>query len=721
MNLEALAPEGHHEVIGDATTPPTHRQFCLKEGDLFLVCDRLGDVHGAADGLFLDDTRLLSRLLLRLAGDTPALLSTAVGRDNVIFTAHMTNRPLSPLGQAGTPEGVVHIERKRLLFEGRLYERLLFTNYGDADAHLPLEFSFDADFRDMFEVRGQPRANHGRIFGPEPAGDRVEFRYLGLDGVERRCELTFSEAPGRLGPHSAALEMDIPPGEHRAVYLEIGPERGPTPSPLRFRRAALQAKACTRARLQRGARVRSSGRLFDDWIERSRSDLALLTTELPTGPYPYAGIPWFSTTFGRDAIFTAWQVLWLNPGLARGVLRFLASTQATEVDSFRDSAPGKILHEARRGEMAARGEVPFGKYYGGVDTTCLYVVLAAAYAGRTGDLALIDELWPSLLAAVGWMDSFNGKDKDPLGLIRYARAADTGLVNQGWKDSGDSIFHADGRFPDGPIALVEVQGYAFAAYRGMARLAAARGHREQADVWRARADRLRHVVEQHFWMEEQGFYGIALDGHDQLCRVKASNAGHLLFVGLPTAERARSVIRELTGPTFANGWGIRTLACDQPRYNPMSYHNGSVWPHDTAICAAGFRRYGAGRAVREMISELFETAVRFDMRLPELFCGFTRAGGEPPVAYPVACLPQAWAATAVFGLLQASLGLTVNGWRGELHLRAPRLPVGISELRLDRMPIGDRPVDVLFREAGDRVMVLPGRDEQHGVPLITHT
>jgi len=717
MDDAALLPEAHFEAAGEAHAHRTERLYCLKEGDLFLVCDELGDIQGAADGLFLNDTRLLSRLVLRLDGSAPALLSTAVGRDNVLFTAHLTNRPLAPIGQSGTPEGVVHIERKRLLFEGRLYERLLCTNFGDATATLPLDLAFAADFRDMFEVRGQPRPARGESAPPQIHGNAVEFHYVGLDGAERRTVLAFSEPPARLGPGHAAFDLEIPPSRATAIYLEAGREEGPAPSAARFRRAALEAKLVMRRRLQRGGRVRSSGRLFDSWIEKSRADLALLTTELATGPYPYAGIPWFSTTFGRDAIITAWQVLWLDPGLARGVLRFLASTQAAEHSSFRDAQPGKILHEARRGEMAARGEVPFARYYGGVDTTCLFVALAAAYARRTGDLELIEELWPALTSAVAWMEGFAAAD--PLGLIRYARGADTGLLNQGWKDSHDSIFHADGRYPEGPIALVEVQGYAFAAYRGMARLARARGDEERSRAWQARAERLRQVVEERFWMPDQQYYGIALDGRDELCRVKGSNAGHLLFVGLPSPDRGAAVIRELMGPRFANGWGLRTLASDEPHYNPMSYHNGSVWPHDTALCAAGFRRYGAADAVQQLLAAMFEAAVQFDMRLPELFCGFRRGGGEPPVAYPVACLPQAWAAASAFGLLQACLGLTVDGWRRELHLRSPRLPPGISEIRLEGLSLHDRRLDLLFRLAGDRVMVLSGREEEQNVPLIT--
>ena len=719
MDDLALAPEAHFEAASEREQRSPDRLFTLKEGDVFLVCDASGDIHGVADGLFHNDTRLLSRLILRLDGSPPALLSSAVGRDNVIFTANATNRPLTPIGAVTTPEGVVHLERKRLVWDGRLYERIRCVNYGEAPATLPLDFSFDADFKDMFEVRGQTRAQRGRRGAPTVLPNGVKFQYEGLDGARRECVIAFSERPAHLDAHHASVRLELAPRAPKDLYLEVGPEEGPPPAARRFRRASLVAKAAMRRRLRRGGRVQTCGRLFNAWLDKSRADLALLTTDLPTGPYPYAGIPWFSTTFGRDAIITAWQLLWLDPSLAKGVLAYLAHTQAEEHSSFQDAAPGKILHEARRGEMAAQGEVPFGRYYGGVDTTCLFVALAAAYAERTGDRPFLDQIWPALLAATEWMDSF--ATSDPLGLIRYERGAKTGLLNQGWKDSHDSIFHADGRTPEGPIALVEVQGYAYAAYCGMARLAATRFDRDRAEAWRQRAEQIRRAVEARFWMPELSYYGIALDGENALCQVKASNAGHLLFVGLPSPDRAQAVMRTLLGAGFANGWGLRTLASDQPRYNPMSYHNGSVWPHDTALCAIGFRRYGGADSVPRLLSALFEAAVHFDMRLPELFCGFPRHAGEPPVAYPVACLPQAWAAASVFGILQACLGLHVDGWRHELHVRSPRLPWGISELRLENLPVGERRLDLVFREADGRVMVLPGRNEEQGVPLITHT
>ncbi|MEI9964757.1 MAG: amylo-alpha-1,6-glucosidase [Caulobacteraceae bacterium] len=377
------------------------------------------------------------------------------------------------------------------------------------------------------------------------------------------------------------------------------------------------------------------------------------------------------------------------------------------------------MHETRKGEMTSLGELPFGRYYGGVDTTPLFVALAGAYADRTGDMEFINQLWPALEAATSWMDQFGDSDGD--GLIDYQRGEETGLANQGWKDSQDSIFHADGSFPEGPIALVEVQGYAFAAYRAMAGLAARRGETAASERWAGRAEQIRQSVEERFWMEEEGAYGIAIDGNGELCRVCASNPGHLLFCGLPTPERARRVSEQLLSSPFASGWGIRTLAEGQARYNPMSYHNGSIWPHDTALCVAGMARYGERRGVVRLLSEIFETAVRFEMRLPELFCGFPRFPGEPPVAYPVACLPQAWAAGSIFMLLQACLGVTVDGWNREIRVDHPHLPIGIDSLRIDGLRVGPRRADLVFQQAGERVIAVPGRRSDPGTPLIVRT
>ncbi|MDB5457065.1 MAG: amylo-alpha,6-glucosidase [Caulobacter sp.] len=707
-------PAGAAEQAETGEPRAPYQLFALKDRDTFLVADGFGDVLGAADGLFHDDTRLLSRLRLLIGGRPPSLLSAAVSQDNVYFTAHSTNQPLPALGGGAAPHGAIHIERKRLLWNERLYERLRFVNYSRDMVILPVGLEFDADFHDMFEVRGSKRPARGHVLPAELNGRSVTFGYDGLDAVRRQSVISFSEPPGRLTPQRADFMFMLAAEDEFELYLEVGPRPDHPPTRERWRDAAAAARFDMRGRRRGGARLHSSGRLFNEWLEKSRADLALLTTELDTGPYPYAGIPWFSTPFGRDAIITAWQVLWIEPRLARGVLSYLAAHQAVEVSAFRDSAPGKIMHETRKGEMTSLGELPFGRYYGGVDTTPLFVCLACAYAERTGDMAFVARLWEPLMAAILWLEHFGDSDGD--GLIDYARGADTGLSNQNWKDSEDSVFHRDGRFPDGPIAVVEVQGYAFAAFKGMADLARRRGEVELAGRWAARAERLRQTVEDRYWMEDMGFYAMAIDGHGAPCRVRGSNPGHLLFSGLPSPERAKRVAQALLAPDFHNGFGVRTLAAGEPRYNPMSYHNGSVWPHDTAICAMGLARYGERDGVVQMLSGLFETAAHYEMRLPELFCGFPRFPGEPPVAYPVACLPQAWAAGSAFMMLQACLGVSVDGWRGEVHVSGARLPIGIDRLSIESLGVGGRLTNLWFERTGPHILARGGRDDT--VPIL---
>jgi glycogen debranching enzyme len=706
-------------VIETAKARVADRLFALKDGDTFVVADSFGDIYGDRDGLFHNDTRILSVFKLSLADEAPSLLSAAISSDNVFFVSHLTNRPLPPLGGRSIPEGVIHLERSRYLWTECLYERIEFMNYGDREAVVPLALDFAADFRDMFEVRGQLRPARGRMLPPEIANGQVIFRYEGLDRVLRSAVLSFSRPASRLTAHRAEFLLPLTAAGSCELFIEIGAEGAGRLTRPRYREAAARARRSMRARLRRGARPRSSARLFNEWMEKSRADLALLTSELPTGPYPYAGIPWFSTAFGRDAIITALETLWLDASLARGVLRFLARHQATETSPFQDSAPGKIMHETRKGEMTSLRELPFGQYYGGVDTTPLFVMLAGAYAERTGDLAFTDELWPALLAAINWVERV--ADAHPDGFVAYARAQESGLANQAWKDSEDSIFHADGRFPAGPLAVIEVQGYAFSAMQTMASLAERRGEAMAAMHWRLRAENLRAAIESRFWIEDLGFYGIAQDGERALCRVRASNAGHLLYVGLPRPERAQRVSQQLQSTQFNSGWGLRTLATDQAHFNPMSYHNGSVWPHDTAVCAAGLARYNERDGVARLTDEMFESAVHFGMRLPELFCGFPRAAGEPPIAYPVACLPQAWAAGAAFMLMQACLGLRVDGWRREIIVDRPVLPSGIDRLHIESLDVGGQRMDLRFQRVDDRVVAYGKPRSAATVPVLVYT
>jgi glycogen debranching enzyme len=687
----------------------------LKDGDAFLVADAQGDILGGVDGFFCADTRILSRLRLLIGDKRPSPLSHGLTQDGAVFTFHGANLALPPIGGRATPRGVIHVERRRTLHRERLFERVRLANFGLDEVMLPLAFEFAADFRDMFEVRGLKRMARNSAAEPRLTGRGVAFEYEGLDGVSRSCVLSFSEPPWRQSHRRADFMFILAPGQRIDLFLEAGSEEAEPPARDRFIAALDGARRCVRERAHRGAGLSAADGAFQAWIEQSRSDVALLTTDLATGPYPYAGIPWFSTTFGRDGIITAWQLLWMDPSLARGVLTHLAVKQATGLDSFRDSAPGKIMHEARRGEMAALKEIPFGQYYGGVDTTPLFVALAGAYLRRTGDLDLIRKLWPNLKAAVGWLESHGDSNGD--GLIDYARGAETGLSNQGWKDSEDSVFHSDGRFPVGPVALIEVQGYAYAAWRAMAAMAERLGE-PGGEVWTRRAETIRHDIESKFWMEDKGFYGIAVDGEGELCRPLTSNPGHLLFMGAAAPERAARVTQRLLAAEFDSGWGIRTLALGQVRFNPMSYHNGSVWPHDTAMALAGMARYGERDGVARVLCDLFLASRYFDMRMPELFCGFNKEAGEPPIAYPVACMPQAWAAGSTFMMLQASLGLSIDAQAKVIRLVRPVLPGGIERMSLDGLQVGEGRVDLRFQRLSEGVAVTPGPGSDRSVSVV---
>ncbi len=677
----------------------------LKDGDTFLVADNWGDLKGGADGLFDHDTRILSRFVMTVGLARPSRLSSGVSRDNVFFTAHTTNRPLPPMGGRSAPAGVLHLERRRFVWDRRMFERVRMVNHGVEDVLLPLAFDFGADFADIFQVRGTLREKRGSGETPTHDGRRVTFRYTGLDDVVRTSCLSFSEPPARLTGSRAEFMFSLPMGKELDLYIECGLDACAAPEASRWRGNAVAARLAMRRRRLRGASLRGPrSPRFNAWLDQSRADIALLTTDLPTGPYPYAGTPWFSTPFGRDGIIAAWQMLWLDPSLAKGVLTYLAKRQATEISAFQDSQPGKIMHETRGGEMSALHEVPFGLYYGGVDTTCLFVALAGAYLRRTGDLETIKTLWPKLVAACDWMRDYGDSNGD--GLIDYQRAAETGLSNQGWKDSEDSIFHGDGRFPKGPIALLEVQGYAYAAWNAMAEMGELLTD-GRAKAWHMRAEDIRQLVEERFWMEDEQFYAIALDGDGNPCEAIGSNAGHLLFTGLPSPKRAEAVARRLLGAEFRSGWGLRTLARGQARFNPMSYHNGSVWPHDTSLGVAGMARYGERDAVAMIIGEIYAAASHFHMRLPELFCGFEREPGEGPIAYPVACLPQAWAAGSVFLMLQAALGVSIDAMARTVTVEAPTLPTGIERLTISRLQVGEASVDLAFERLGDQVVVMP--------------
>jgi glycogen debranching enzyme len=526
----------------------------------------------------------------------------------------------------------------------------------------------------------------------------VMLPYLGRDRCMRRTRIQFEPAPSAVDAGRATFELRMDPGSEHHLYCTVvcESEGDPRPARMSYETALQDNNAARRAWLGGHCTVVTSNPLVNLWLDRSVSDLSMLTTMLPTGPYPFAGVPWYSTTFGRDGIITALEYLWVDASLARGVLCFLAANQATQLDPQNDAEPGKILHEARHSEMALTREIPFGRYYGSVDSTPLFLVLAAAYHRRTGDLDLVRNLWPNIRMAMQWIDKWGDADGD--GFVEYSRRSDEGLVQQGWKDSGDSVFHSDGRLAQAPIALCEVQGYVYQGKLAAAELARLLDEPQLAQSLLQQAQQLRQRFQQAFWCEDIGSYAIALDGNKRQCKVASSNAGHTLWSGIAAPEHAQRIIDGLMGHNFFSGWGIRTIAAGTARYNPMSYHNGSIWPHDNALIAGGMARYGRTESAMELLSSTFDASLHFDShRLPELFCGFPRRSGAGPTLYPVACSPQAWAAAAVFGMLQACLGLRINVGKAEITLRTPRLPPFIDWIRITRLGTPGPSADLLLQ------------------------
>jgi glycogen debranching enzyme len=531
--------------------------------------------------------------------------------------------------------------------------------------------------------------------------DQVLLSYRGLDGAVRRSRLTFDPPPTKLAVNAASYQLHIPPGAMQPLFIAVACDRADE-RPMPFMRGLLAARRELQAATAGGTTIESSNELFNEVLCRSAADLSMLMTDTQQGRYPYAGIPWYSTTFGRDGLITALQMLWWNPGVARGVLRRLAAHQAKRTDPLSDAQPGKILHEMRAGEMAALREVPFGLYYGSVDATPLFVLLAGAYVERTGDEATLAELWPAIEAALAWIDGPGDPDHD--GFVEYRRATEEGLANQGWKDSHDAIFHADGRLAEGHIALAEVQGYVFAAKHLAARCARRLGRDALAGALETQAARLAERFEAAFWCPQIETYALALDGDKAPCCVRTSNAGQVLFAGIASPGRAAMVARGLMETRFNSGWGIRTVAKGEARYNPMSYHNGSIWPHDNALIALGFARYGFAHSVEQLFKGLFKAATYMDARrLPELYCGFQRQRGRGPTLYPVACSPQAWASATPFTLLEASLGLEFDPGKGEIRLRNPRLPAFLDEVTLRNLRLDSASVDLRVRRHKDAV------------------
>jgi glycogen debranching enzyme len=682
----------------------------LANGQSFAVFDVGGDILDyplEALGFFHRDTRYLSRFELRIHENTPYFLNSYLSDDNAQLRVNLTNPDLNQNSRTiKLPRDLIQMERGWVLADASLVHRLRVRNYAGVPLDIRLELFLGADFADIFEVRGIERKHHGRRLPPEVGKNTVKFSYDGLDGMRRFTEIAFDPKPHVLRGDRAVFLVNI--GRDQTANLEVritcGSEgessHGRSAPAALFDGALADRRSEIEESLTGWAGISASNELFDSLLIRSHADLTSLISRTADGTFMMAGIPWFATLFGRDSIITTLSILPFNPDVAEHTLRALAKMQGTRIDEEREEQPGKIVHEIRAGEMAATGEVPFGRYYGSIDSTPLFLWLLGRCVATTGNLAFAEELWPNAERALEWIERWGDRDGD--GYVEYINKIPRGLANQGWKDSFDAISHANGELANPPIALAEVQAYVYAAYISISDMAARLGHDSIASRLAERAAALKKAFSRDFWLEPERMVALALDGEKRPCRVMASNAAHCLATGLLDHDQAAELSQRLLGDEMFSGWGIRTLSINERRYNPMSYHNGSVWPHDNAIAAMGLAQYGNRAGALQVLEGLFDAAVHLRTRsLPELFCGFQREPRLGPVPYPVACYPQAWSAASLFMILSAVLGLKVMGFERQVTVDSPSIPPWLEWLRIQDLKVGDSSISLFARRSGD--------------------
>ena len=710
---DVIEVQGHYYIRANASIADAGSRV-LKHADTFAIFDRHGNVRPLGfenQGIFHEGTRFLSRWNLLINNSVPLLLSSNVREDNDFLIVDLTN-PLLPLPDGKiVQQGSIHLVRTIFLSDAEFFERIAISNFGLEPVTVTIRLEFRADYIDLFEIRGTSRKERGIPGEPTILPHEVTLSYKGLDSLFRQTRLSFSPLPWKLTHEHAVFEVQLNPREQKFLDCRTSFITEKNQPPERsFDSAFEEVHQDYESYRKDIARIVTSNPQFNDWLVRSRADLRLLVTQTSEGPYPYAGIPWFSCIFGRDGIVTALELLWIQPEIARAVLAYLAERQATEVIPAKDAEPGKILHEERKGEMVSRGEVPFGSYYGSIDSTPLWLILAGHYLKRTGDKEFIAQLWPHIERALEWIDKYGDSDGD--GFVEYHGKATGGLSNQGWKDADDSVFYPDGKMPVPPVALCEVQGYVYEAKLMAVQLAKALGHYEKAETLKLSAQNLKARFHQAFWCDKIQSYAIALDGDKNPVCIRSSNAGQCLFSGIALPEAAAKIKDMLIGDSFFSGWGIRTIPTSEVRYNPMSYHNGSIWPHDNALIAFGLARYGFKDAALRILTALFDASQFMELRrLPELFCGFRRRAGEGPTLYPVACNPQAWSSASVFYLLQACLGIRIDAASNRLYFENPQLPETIRQLEIRNLKINSGTVDVSVIRHDNKVAInVPHRE-----------
>jgi glycogen debranching enzyme len=676
----------------------------LKEDQLVLISEDDGSLpirSSSPLGLYYHDTQFLSGYQVRVNGSEPLLLSSNT-EQNYVATFQLMQSEGAVLGAGRHASRTLSIRRTRFLADG-LRERIGILNANPVGVHVDVELELEATFRDMFAVRGHHAGAPGTpaSTSQERHDDGFVFERVGRDGVRRTTEVSLSPAPDRVQGATLYVSRELAPQQVLSLEIAIIPREdgaGEAPSPSRFD-DALDALNARYQRFLRGCARYETGSetLNDGLIARSALDLRALLEFHEGGPFPTAGIPWYAVPFGRDALITAYETLGWNPDLARGTLRLLARYQGQKVDEFTEEEPGKIFHELRRGELARLKEIPHRPYYGSVDATPLFALVFAEAVKWTADRALWREILPAAERALTWCDGPYG-DPDRDGYVEYGTRG-TDLRSQGWKDSSGSLSDRDGALSALPAALVEVQAYVYAAKQGLADLYALDGDAKRADRLRGEARELRARFDRDFWMPDESTYAQALDAGKKQVTAVTSNAAHALWAGIAMPERAALMVPRLLAQDMYTGWGIRTLSSRYPTYNPMSYHNGSVWPHDSAMAAQGMARYGFREEANEVVSGLMEAGRRFPYaRVPELFCGFQRdlRYSSRPADYLVSCIPQAWSAGMVFLNLRTLLGMEPE-LSSQRLLLDPALPAWLERIDVRDLRIFDAPVSFRVR------------------------
>lgn len=689
-SLTAEAPSGAWGVAEAAV---------IKSGNLFLLTNTSGDVPMASGhglGLYYDDCRYVNGFELRIGGrELTGLASTAFEDGRGISEAQC---PMIDEKGINIPKDAVSVRRRRSLDGAALtfVDEIEIKNYSGRRLTVPVELSLRCEFEDVMVVRGLADGPRGRPPVERRSGGRLSFHYEGVDGVRRACAVSIRPMPARVRKGLACIKLVILPEKSAKIKVRLTIEReereisAARRGPSRGDRHPLFASCLE---------LRGDTITLERAFSRSVADLRLLQSRLGSGRYVAAGLPWFGTLFGRDSLITSLQSLMLDADLAADVLRLLARLQAEGTDRWREEEPGKILHELRHGELARSGAIPHTPFYGAVDTAPLFVILLARHARWTGSLGLFLELESHTARALAWMEGFAE-------FIEY-RSKESGerLINQGWKDSGNAIVDSSGKAARSPVALIEVQAYFYEALTSVAELYGRAGRPERARSLLERARRLRRDVERRFWSQRLGSYSMGL-GAGRPLEVLSSNAGHALWAGIPGPARARRVARALMSERMFSGWGVRTLGEGEKAYHPVSYHLGSVWPHDNALIHEGLRRYGFDADADRIFLGIVRASLSFDgQRLPELFCGYSAAEFEKPVPYPVACHPQAWAAAAIPAMLRSQLGISADGFSGRITITRPRLPPFAGWLELRGLRAAGGSVDLRFSGKGADVSV----------------